>query len=55
MLSAGGLVIIKIFHCFTTDEYIALAGCVTTVASCVMTGLANTDSMLSAMIQLIHL
>lgn len=46
MLSAGGLAIIKIFHFFTTDEYIALAGCVTTVASCVMTGLANKDIML---------
>ena len=45
MLSIGGMVMIKVFHCCTTDEYIALAGFVTTIASSVITGLATVDSM----------
>lgn len=46
MISAGGLAMIKIFHCFTTDEYIALAGNVTSAASLIVFGFATTDLML---------
>lgn len=46
MLAFGGLAMIKVFHLFTTDEYIALAGCITTVLSLTIMGLANTNTML---------
>lgn len=46
MLAIGGLAMIKVFHLFTTDEYIALAGCITTVLSLTIIGLANTNTML---------
>lgn len=42
----GALFIIKLCHICTSDEVIALVGCITTVTSLVIEGLANSELML---------
>ncbi|XP_076096168.1 proton-coupled folate transporter-like isoform X2 [Mytilus galloprovincialis] len=41
--SFGSIAIIKLFHLCTTDDVIALVGCITCVASAILEGIASTD------------
>ncbi|XP_063426052.1 lysosomal proton-coupled steroid conjugate and bile acid symporter SLC46A3-like [Mytilus trossulus] len=41
--SFGSIAIIKVFHLCTTDDVIALVGCITCVASAILEGIASTD------------
>ncbi|XP_052058780.1 proton-coupled folate transporter-like [Mytilus californianus] len=41
--SFGSIAIIKLFHICTTDDVIAVVGCITCVASAILEGIATTD------------
>ena len=42
----GSILMIAVFQLFTSDAVIALLGCVTTIATLIVEGLAQTDTML---------